>query len=736
MKTRISVNVVAASAALLSISCGSSTPAPEGPTQAEGVAGELTPPTAERRPHELETHGHVRIDDYYWMRDREDEAVITYLEEENAYVDAVMAHTEDLQERIFEEIRGRIVEDDSSVPYKLRDYWYYTREVEGSDYPIYARKKGTLDAAEEIMLDVNELAEGHSFYQLMGMSVSEGQDILAFAADTVGRRIATIYFKDLETGEIRDEVIPNVTGNLAWAADNRTLFFSKQDPQTLRSFQIYRYELGTDPSEAELVYEEDDDTFITFVTRTRSRDYLMIGSHQTVSSEYRYLRANDPSGAWQVIEPRERHHEYSADHFGDHFYIRTNDGARNFRLVRAPVAEPGRDNWDEVIGHRDDVFLGSFTPFRDHLVLSERKGGLVHLRVMPWDADAEDAGEHYIELDEPAYRVSVSTNPEFDTSIVRFDYSSLTTPNSVYDYDMSTQERELLKRDEVLGGFDPAEYRTERLLATARDGSQVPVSLVYRVDLRQDGPQPLLLYGYGSYGFSIDAAFSSIRLSLLDRGFIYAIAHIRGGQEMGRHWYDDGKLQSKWNTFHDFIDVAEYLASEGYTDAQRLYAQGGSAGGLLMGAVINERPDLFHGVIAAVPFVDVVTTMLDDSIPLTTGEYDEWGNPNEKESYDYMLSYSPYDQVSEQAYPHMLVLSGLHDSQVQYWEPTKWVAKLRQKRTDDNLLLLKTNMEAGHGGASGRYRRWREIALEYAFLLELAELADATPRGASGRVVE
>ncbi len=742
MNAKHHVVVAAFCAAVVAGACGSSRPAPEAPreaeapSQAEKAAGELNPPVAERRPKELEIHGDVRIDPYYWMRDRDDDEVIRYLEAENAYTEAVLAHTEALQERIFEEIRERIQEDDSTVPYKLRDYWYYTRQVEGKDYPIYARKKGSLDAPEEIMLDVNELAEGHSFYDLRGMSVSEGQDILAFAADTVGRRVATIHFKDLESGEILDVEIPDVTGNMAWAADNETLFFSKQDPQTLRSHRIYRYELGTDPEDAELVYEEEDETFRTFVTRTRSRDYVLIGSHQTVSSEYRALAADDPRGEWEVLLPRERHHEYRVDHFGDHFYIRTNDGAKNFRLVRAPIEDPSRENWEEVIGHREDTYLESFTPFRDHLVVTERRGGLANLRVLTWDGGPGGEDDHEIELDDPAYRVSVSANPEFDTDILRFEYSSLTTPNSVYDYDMNARERTLRKRDEVLGGFDPADYRAERLLATARDGTKVPVSLVYREDMRRPGAQPLLLYGYGSYGFSIDAGFSSIRLSLLDRGFIYAIAHIRGGQELGREWYEDGKLLNKWNTFTDFIDVAEHLVREGYTEPGQLYAQGGSAGGLLVGAVINERPELFHGVIAGVPFVDIVTTMLDESIPLTTGEYDEWGNPNEPEYYEYMLSYSPYDQVSEQDYPHMLVLSGLHDSQVQYWEPTKWVAKLRHKKTDDNLLLLQTNMEAGHGGASGRYRRWREIALEYAFLLELAGRADETPRGASGRVVD
>jgi oligopeptidase B len=640
--------------ASLAASCAP-TPPPTGASPGiDAARADVTPPVAERRPHELVAHGHARVDDYYWMRDRDDPEVIRYLEAENAYMETVMAHTEGLQERLFEEIRTRIKEDDASVPYRLRDYWYYTRYEEGRDYPIYARKRGSLDAPEEIMLDVNELAEGHDFYQVMGMSVSEGQDLVAFAADTVGRRISTIYFKDLTTGEMLDDVIPNVTGNMAWAADNRTLFYSRQDPETLRSYQIYRHVLGTDPVDDQLVFQEDDTTFRTFVFRTKSRDYIVVGSSQSLSNEYRYLRADEPDGDFRMILPRERNHEHSVQHFGDHWYIRTNDGARNFRLVRAPIEDASRDRWEEVIPHRDNVYLGSFEIFRDHLVLSERQDGLVHLRVRPWTGD----GEHYIEFEDPAYLAYISTNPEFDTSVLRFGYTSLTTPTSIYDYDMAARERTLLKRDEVIGAFDPADYRSERFFATARDGTPVPVSLVYRRDLRQPGAQPLLLYGYGSYGASMDATFSSIRLSLLDRGFVYAIAHIRGGQEMGREWYDSGKLLNKKNTFTDFIDVAEHLVAGGYTAPEMLYAMGGSAGGLLMGAVINERPDLFHGVVAAVPFVDVVTTMLDESIPLTTFEYDEWGNPNDPEYYEYMLSYSPYDQVRAQAYPHMLVPSG------------------------------------------------------------------------------
>lgn len=695
----------------------------------------LAPPVAEARPFELETHGHVRVDEYYWLREREDAEVIAYLEAENAYTQATMAHTESLQEQLFDEIRSRIEETDESVPYRLRDYYYYTRNEEGKDYPIYARKRDSLDAREEVMLDANELAEGKSFFALQGLQVSEGQDLIAFATDTVGRRIATIRFKDLRTGVLLDDVIPGVTGNMAWAADNRTLFYSRQDPNTLRSYRILRHVLGTAAADDEVVFEEADEEFGTYVYRTKSREYIIVGSAQTLSNEYRILSADDPQGEFRVFLPRQREHEHSIDHFGDYFYVRTNSGAhdgatsqasapraKNFRLVRTPVDRTAPEHWQEVIPHRDDVLLQGFEIFSDHLVISERRDGLMRLRVRPWSG----AAEHYIEFDEPAYLAYVSTNPEFDTRTLRFGYTSLTTPTSIYDHDMESRDRTLLKRDKVLGGYDPADYRTERLYATARDGTRVPVSLVYRRDLRRDGPQPLLLYGYGSYGASMDASFSSLRLSLLDRGFAYAIAHIRGGQEMGRQWYDDGKLLEKMNTFTDFIDVAEHLVAERYTTPGQLYAQGGSAGGLLVGAAINLRPDLFHGVIAAVPFVDVVTTMLDETIPLTTFEYDEWGNPNDRTYYDYMLSYSPYDNVTAQHYPNLLVTSGLHDSQVQYWEPTKWVARLRTNKTDDNRLLLKTNMEAGHGGASGRYRRWREIAFEYAFLLDLAGLAGAS----------
>ncbi|MDX1622822.1 MAG: S9 family peptidase [Gemmatimonadota bacterium] len=680
------------------------------------------PPMARTVPESLETHGHVRVDPYYWLRERENPDVVAYLEAENEYTESMTSHLEGLRETLFEEIKGRIKQDDSSVPYRKDDYFYYRRYEEGDQYPIYARKKGSLEAEEEVLLDANALAEGHDFLSVRASAVSPDHRTLAFAVDTVGRRFYTVRFKDLETGEAADDVIPKVTGNLAWASDSRTIFYSKQDPKTLRSHRIFRHRLGDDPADDALVYEEADETFSTYVFRSRSERYLMIGSFQTLSDEWRYLDADDPTGEFRLFLPRERGHEHTVHHLGDHFYIRTNEGdAENFKLMRTPVDDTARGRWEEVIPHRQDVLLEGFTPFDDHLVVTERKAGLIQLRIRPWD---DPADEHYLDFGEEAYLAYVQNNPETDSGILRYAYQSMTTPESVYDYDMETRERTLLKRDEVLGDFDPADYATERISAPARDGERVPVSLVYRKDrFDRSGDSPLLLYGYGSYGYSLDPTFSASRLSLLDRGFVYAIAHVRGGEVLGRRWYEAGKLLNKRNTFTDFIDVAEHLVSSGYADADRVYAIGGSAGGLLMGAVVNMRPDLFDGIVARVPWVDVVTTMLDDDIPLTTSEFDEWGDPKEKEYYDYMLTYSPYDNVVEQPYPNMLVTTGLHDSQVQYWEPAKWVARLRARKTDDNTLLLKTNMEAGHGGASGRYERYRETAFIYAFLLDLAGLA-------------
>lgn len=689
------------------------------PINEDSSLGFLNPPLAKTIPTNLEKHGRSRVDNYYWLSERDNPDVLAYLMEENDYAQGVMAHRSKFEETLFEEIKGRIKQTDLSVPYKLDDYYYYTRYEEGREYPLYCRKRETLDAQEEIMLDVNVLAEGHEFFSIGGMAVSFVQDLLAYAFDTQGRRVCTVRFKNLATGELLDDVLERVTGNVAWANDNRTLFYSKQDPNTLRAFQIFRHELGRDPSSDVLVFEEEDETFSTAVYKTKSKQYLMIASYQTVSTEYRYLSADHPDGEFSVFFPRERFHEYDVDHYQDAFYIRTNWEAKNFRLMKTPIHQTSRSSWQEVLPPRDDVLFESFELFRDFLVAEERCQGLVQLRIIPWNG----GDEHYVDFGEPTYLAALGENPDFNTSTLRYVYTSLTTPDSVYDYDMNARNKVLLKQEEVLGGFEGSQYATERTWATASDGKRIPISLVYRKNLQKPEGNPLLLYGYGAYGMSMDANFRSPRLSLLDRGFTFAIAHIRGGEELGREWYETGKLFHKKNTFTDFIACAEHLVQRGYTTPEQLYAMGGSAGGLLMGAVVNMRPDLFHGVVAQVPFVDVVTTMLDSEIPLTTGEYDEWGDPNQKEYYDYIVSYSPYDNVTEQAYPHLLVTTGLHDSQVQYWEPAKWVAKLRRVKTNRNRLLLKTNMDAGHGGASGRFQRYKELAFIYTFFLDLANLA-------------
>jgi oligopeptidase B len=686
---------------------------------AAALSEEPTAPVAPIEPHELKAHGQVRIDDYYWLKDRGSPEVSDYLEAENAYTDVVMAPFEDLEEELFEEIKGRIKQTDESVPYFLDGYYYYTRTEDGKSYRFYCRRKGTMEAKEEVMLDVNALAEGHDHMRVRGVKVSTSNELLAYATDTVGRRIYTLHFKNLATGEALEDVIPEVTGSVAWANDNRTVFYGKQDLQTLRSYQVYRHVLGTDLSDDVLVYEETDTEFSCYVWKTKSKAYIMIGSYQTLSTEFRTIDADRPESDAVVFLPREPDHEYSVTHYKDRFYIRTNWEAENFRLMSTPVEATAREHWVEVIPHRDDVLLEGMEIFADHLVVEERRNGLIQIRIRPWSGE----DEHYLDFGEPAYLAYTTDNEQFETTTLRYVYMSMTTPKTVYDYDMGTREKTLLKQDEVLGGFDSADYVTERLYATARDGERVPISIVYRKGMRRDGASPLLLYGYGSYGYSMDAYFSAARLSLLDRGFVYAIAHVRGGQEMGRRWYEDGKLLKKKNTFTDFIDCAEFLVNEGYTGPDRLYAMGGSAGGLLVGAVANMRPDLFDGIVAHVPWVDVVTTMMDPDIPLTTSEYDEWGDPADEEYYEYMLSYSPLDNVTAQDYPNMLVTTGLHDSQVQYWEAAKWVAKLRATKTDDNLLLLRCHMDAGHSGGSGRYRRYRETAFDYAFLLRLAGLA-------------
>ena len=676
---------------------------------------EMKPPVADKEPKELTTNGHTRIDNYYWLKDRDNQKVIDYLNAENTYTAAVMKDTEELQEKLYQEIVGRIRQTDESVPYKHNGYFYFIRYEEGKEYPVYCRKKETLEAPEEVLLNVNQMAEGHDYYQVSGYVVSPDNKMIAFGVDTVSRRLYTMYFKDLETGKILDESIPLTVGRAAWANDNRTLFYAAKDERTLRPDRICKHVLGTQQPADKLIWFEKDETYSAVVFRTKSEQFLMIASYSTLSTEFRFLSADDPDGRFRIIQPRGANLEYSVDHYKDKFYIVTNYEARNFRLMETGIDRTGKENWKELIPNRDDVYLDGIEIFKDHLVVAERKDGLTQLRIIDWN----DWSEHYLDFGEEVYVASISVNPEFDTHTLRFNYSSLTTPGSVYDYNMKTREKVLMKQDEVVGDFKPENYEAKRLYTVAGDSVKIPVSLVYRKGLKLNGKNPLLLYGYGSYGITIDPSFSSVRLSLLDRGFVYAIAHVRGGQIYGRQWYDDGRLLKKKNTFTDFIACAEFLVQQKYTGPDKLFAMGGSAGGLLMGAVANMRPDLFRGIIAAVPFVDVLTTMLDEGIPLTTGEYDQWGNPNVKEYYDYILSYSPYDNVAAKDYPNMLVTTGLHDSQVQYWEPAKWVAKLRATKTGNNLLLLHTNMEAGHGGSSGRFEKYRETALEYAFMLKV-----------------
>lgn len=674
-------------------------------------------PIAEKILKKLEIHGDVRVDNYYWLNDKEDQKVLDYLNAENAYYEEVTKHTKKFQEELFLEMKLRIKEDDESVPYKSNGYFYITRYELGKQYPVYTRKKESLEAEEEILFDVNQMAEGFDYYAMAGLNVSEDNKIASFAVDTLSRRQYDLQFKNLETGMIYPETITNTSGSSAWAQDNKTIFYTKKDPVTLRSDKIYKHVLGTDASEDILVFEEKDDTFNAGVYKSKSKKYIIIGSYSTVSNEFRFVEADKTDQPFKIIQPRERDLEYSIAHYQDNFYILTNkDGAKNFKLMKTPVDHPGKENWIDVIPHREDTLLEDISIFKDYLVIEERNNGLNKIRIKRWDGQED----YYLPFSEETYSAGVLSNPEFDTDILRYSYSSLTTPNSVIDFNMKDKSKEIKKEQEVLGGkFDKNNYHSERIWATARDGKKVPISLVYHKNTKINEDTPLLLYGYGSYGHTIDDRFSSIRLSLLDRGFIYATAHIRGGEYLGRNWYEDGKMFNKKNTFTDFIDCAKFLIENKYTSPKHLYAEGGSAGGLLMGAIVNMNAELFHGIIAAVPFVDVVTTMLDDSIPLTTGEYDEWGNPNNKDSYEYMLSYSPYDNVTKKDYPNMLVTTGLHDSQVQYFEPAKWVAKLRDYKTDSNILLLHTNMDTGHGGASGRFDALKEIAMDYAFLFDL-----------------
>ncbi len=674
-------------------------------------------PIAKKVAKELERHGDVRVDDYYWMNDRENPEVIAYLEAENNYYNKLTAHTKDFQDSLFLEMKSRIKEDDSSVPYKKNGYWYIRRYETGKEYPIYSRKKEVETAKEEIMFDGNEMAEGHEYFHLGGVNVSPDNSMAAFGVDTVSRRQYHVQIKNLVSGEIFPDKLENTTGSSVWAADNKTLFYTKKDPVTLRSDKIYKHVLGTSSSEDELVFQEDDDTFYAFVYKSKSEEFIIIGSTSTLTSEYQILRADDPNGKFTIFSPREKGVEYSIYHYGDEFYVHTNrDKATNFKMMKTDENNTPAKNWKEFIPHREKVLLEGMDIFKEYYVLSERENGLNKLKVAHWDGSSE----YYLPFESETYTAYTTSNVDYDTKMLRYAYNSMTSPSSVIDFNMETKEKTVKKEQEVLGGkFNKDSYKSERVWATARDGVKVPISLVYHKDTKLDGTSPLLQYAYGSYGSTVDPYFSTARLSLLDRGYIYAIAHIRGGQYLGRQWYENGKMFEKKNTFTDFVDCSKFLIANKYTSADHLYASGGSAGGLLMGAIVNIAPEVYNGVIAAVPFVDVITTMLDESIPLTTGEYDEWGNPNNKDSYDYMKSYSPYDNVGNHDYPNLYVSTGLHDSQVQYWEPAKWVAKLRKYKTDDNLLFLDTNMEAGHGGASGRFEALKEVAKEYAFMLDL-----------------
>ncbi len=676
----------------------------------------MEPPIAKIIPKTLTMHGHSRIDNYYWLNDRENPEVIEYLNAENAYTSESMKKTVKLQDEIYNEIVGRIKQTDISVPYYYNGYSYYVKYEEGKEYPVFCRKQKGDDPHEQIFLDGNKMAEGHAYFQIGGWEFSTNNKLLAYSVDTVSRRKYDIYFKDTESNRIFDEVISNTTGNVVWANDNKSVFYQVKD-KTLRSYRIYKHIIGTPVDSDEMIYEEKDATFSVSVYKTKSEKYIVLSSESTLSSECRFLDADNPNGDFKLFQKRIPDVEYDINHQNDRFLVLTNYKSKNFQVFEVPEDNTEIDNWKELIPGRTDVLIEEVNVFSDFFVVTERKNGLPEFRIF----NTKENTDHYLEFEEDDYFVTSSVNPDFNSNKFRYNYTSLKTPQTVYDYNMLNSEQKLLKQQEVLGGYDPDDYITERKYAKARDGVMVPLSIVYKKGFVINGDSPLVLYGYGSYGYSIESTFRSSRLSLLDRGFAFVIAHIRGGEEMGRHWYEDGKMFNKKNTFFDFIDCAEYLIEEKYTSSDKIFAIGGSAGGLLVGAVINYRPDLFKGVIAAVPFVDVVTTMLDESIPLTTGEYDEWGNPNEKEYYDYMLSYSPYDQVEAKDYPSLLVTTGLHDSQVQYWEPAKWVAKLRDLKTDDNLLLLHTNMDFGHGGASGRFEQYKEIALEYSFMLMLLE---------------
>ena len=674
-------------------------------------------PKASKIPKSLKAHGDERIDNYYWMKDRNDPNVISYLKEENDYYQKRTQHTEDFREYLFEEMKSRIKEDDETVPYRHNGYWYKTRFETGQEYPLYTRWEDVPTANAQTMFNCNEMAKGFEYFHLRGISVSPDNTMVAYGIDVVSRRQYDIRIKNLETGLIYEDKLKNTTGSAVWASDNKTLFYTAKDPVTLRADKIYRHTLGSSAESDVLVYHETDETFNTFVYKSKSKKYIIIGSYSTMTTEYRVIPSDDPSAEFRIFSTRERGLEYSIYHYADSFYVLTNkDGATNFKLMKTPESSTSSDNWEEFVPHNKDVLLEDVEIFKNYYVLSERVEGLNKLRIVRWD----DKVSYYLPFESETYVAGLHINPDFESNTVRYVYNAMTTPYSIIDYNMETKLKEVKKVQEVLGGkFQKENYQSKRLWATSRDGTKIPISLVYHKDTGLDGASPLLLYGYGAYGSTVDPYFSTVRLSLLDRGFVFAIAHVRGGEYLGRPWYESGRLLEKKNSFADFVDCSKYLIQQNYTSPEHLYAYGASAGGLLIGAVINMAPELYNGVIAGVPFVDVITTMLDDSIPLTTGEYDEWGNPHKQDYYEYIKTYSPYDNVQAREYPHMLVTTGLHDSQVQYWEPAKWVAKLRDLKTDQNQLFLDTNMGTGHGGASGRFEALRETAKEYSFLLDL-----------------
>ena len=678
----------------------------------------LKEPIAEKIEKKLSIHGDTRIDEYYWLNQRGDKKVIDYLNAENSYRDLYMKDYKGLEEELFQEIKSRIKEDDSSVPYLDNGYYYYTRYEKGKQYPIYCRKKGNLEAKEEVLIDANIMSEGYDYFRVGDIEISPDDKVMAYSIDTLSRRIYTIYFMNLETREVHKENIKNTSGSITWANNSKTLFYNLKDIETLRTDRVMMHNFNSNSTDKEIFFEEDE-TFSVYSYKTKNDKYIIIGSSATLSQEFRYVSADSPNKDFKIFQKRVNGLEYSIDHFDGKWFIRTNkDKATNFKLMICDENRTNKENWKDYISHRQDVLLEDIDLFNNHLVITERKTGLRRIEIRPW----KGGNSHYIEFEDEAYSLYSSTNLETNTIKFRFSYSSMTTPNSVIEYDMNSKEKIILKETEVLGGkFDKNNYVSLRVWAPARDGKKIPISLVYRKDMYKNGENPLLLYGYGSYGITNNASFSSVRLSLLDRGFVYAIAHIRGSQYLGREWYDDGKMFKKKNTFYDFIDSGKFLIKEGYSNDEKLFAMGGSAGGLLMGAVVNMEPKLFRGIVAGVPFVDVITTMLDEDIPLTTFEYDEWGNPNNKDSYDYMLSYSPYDQVEEKEYPAIFITTGYHDSQVQYFEPAKWIARLRDRRTNNEPLLMYCNMDAGHGGASGRFEAYKETAMEYAFFISLLE---------------